>query len=137
MILLPTTAQVTFRELDLFRGFIAVHCLLSSYHSWPLWRTHTHTHTHSRDAFDRITLILFDSPIITGKVIRINGLAFMWKWTQSKIGWQPREGVIIEWPLKRLFNDARDVILTSRNDVRGFAGDDNGDKMLILTLKRH
>ena len=25
----------------------------------------------------------------------------------------PREGVIIEWPLKRLFKDARDVIITS------------------------
>ena len=28
------------------------------------------------------------------------------------------EGVIIEWPLNGQFNDARDVILKSRTDVR-------------------
>ena len=36
-----------------------------------------------------------------------------------------REGVIIKCPLNGQFNDACDVILTSRNDVRGFAGDDD------------
>ena len=44
-----------------------------------------------------------------------------------------REGVIIEYPLNGQFHDARDVILTSRKDVRGFAGDD--DEPMLGTLK--
>ena len=44
-----------------------------------------------------------------------------------------REGVIIECPLNGQFHDARDVILTSRNDVRGFSGDD--DEPTLETLK--
>ena len=50
--------------------------------------------------------------------------------------WQPREGVIIECSLIHLFYDARGVILTSRNDVRGIPSDDNDNEMLILTIKR-
>ena len=38
-----------------------------------------------------------------------------------------REGVIIECPLNGQFHDARDVILTSRNDIKGFAGYDDDD----------
>ena len=48
----------------------------------------------------------------------------------------PREGVIIECPLIYLFHKACDVILTSRNDVRGIPSDDNDNEMSILTLKR-
>ena len=50
----------------------------------------------------------------------------------------PREGVIIEWPLNGQFHDVRDVISTSRNDVRGFPSDDDDDddEMSIFTLKR-
>ena len=40
-----------------------------------------------------------------------------------------RKGVIIEWPLNEQFHDARDVILTSRNDVRGFPSDDDDDEI--------
>ena len=46
-----------------------------------------------------------------------------------------REGVIIKCPLNGQFNDACDVILTSRNDVRGFAGDDDDDEPTLRTLK--
>ena len=38
---------------------------------------------------------------------------------------KPREGVIIECPLIHLFHDPRDVILTSRNDVRPLDDDDD------------
>ena len=49
--------------------------------------------------------------------------------------WSPaREGVIIECPLNGQFHDARDVILTSWNDVRGFAGDDDDDEPTLGTL---
>ena len=41
------------------------------------------------------------------------------------------EGVIIKCPLKRLFNNARDVIITSRTDVRGFPSDDGDDEMSV------
>ena len=34
------------------------------------------------------------------------------------------------------FQDARDVILTSQNDVRGFPSDYDDDEMFIFTLKR-
>ena len=47
---------------------------------------------------------------------------------------EPKEGVIIECPLIHLFHDARDVILTSRNDIRGINDDD--DEMSIFTIKR-
>ena len=40
----------------------------------------------------------------------------------------PREGVIIECPLIHLFNDARDVILTPRKDVRQLDDDDDDDE---------
>ena len=44
----------------------------------------------------------------------------------------PREGVIIEWPLNGHFNDARDVILMSRTDVRELEDDDdNADRTLF------
>ena len=49
---------------------------------------------------------------------------------------RPREGVIIECPLKRLFNDVCEVIITSRTDARGFPSDDDDDEMSIFTLKR-
>ena len=45
-----------------------------------------------------------------------------------------REGVIIECPLNGQFNDAHDVILTSQNDFRGFAGDDDDDEPTLGTL---
>ena len=51
------------------------------------------------------------------------------------IGTQAREGVIIECPLNGQYHDARDVILTSQNDVRGFPSDDDDDKMSLFTLK--
>ena len=35
-----------------------------------------------------------------------------------------REGVIIEWPLKGLFHDRRDVILTSRTVIITFFAND-------------
>ena len=44
--------------------------------------------------------------------------------------------MIIKWTLHGQFHDARDIILTSRNDVRGFPSDDDDDEMLIFTLKR-
>ena len=46
-----------------------------------------------------------------------------------------REGVIIEWPLFHLFHDARDVIITSQNDVRGM-NDENDVQTLVDVLKR-
>ena len=45
---------------------------------------------------------------------------------------QPREGVIIECPLIHLFHDARDVILTSRNDVRQLDDDDDDDEPTLV-----
>ena len=39
-----------------------------------------------------------------------------------------REGVIIECPLIHLFHDARDVIITSRNNVRQLEDDDDDDE---------
>ena len=45
-----------------------------------------------------------------------------------------REGVIIECPLNGQFHDALDVILRSRNDVRGFAGDNDDDEPTLGTL---
>ena len=49
-----------------------------------------------------------------------------------------REGVIMEWPLNGQFHNARDIILTSRNDVRGFPSDDNDDVQTLLAVKcRH
>ena len=38
---------------------------------------------------------------------------------------QAREGVIIESPLNGLFHDARDIILTSRNDGREMEDNNN------------
>ena len=55
---------------------------------------------------------------------------------QGSQGSLAREGVIIEWPLNRQFHDARDVILKSRNDVRGFPSDDDDDEMSKFTLKQ-
>ena len=51
------------------------------------------------------------------------------------LGFLSREGVNIECPLNGQFHDARDVILTSRNDVRGFAGDVDDDEPTLGTLK--
>ena len=48
-----------------------------------------------------------------------------------------REGVIIDWPLNRLFNNARDVILTSRTDVKEMDNDDDDPERTLVTLKRH
>ena len=42
--------------------------------------------------------------------------------------------MIIECPLNGQFHDAHVVILTSRNDVRGFAGDDDDDEPTLGTL---
>ena len=55
------------------------------------------------------------------------------KITIFMLGFLSREGVNIECPLNGQFHDARDVILTSRNDVRGFSGDD--DEPTLETLK--
>ena len=41
------------------------------------------------------------------------------------VWYSPREGVIIECPLNGQIHDARDVILTSRTDVRGMNNDDD------------
>ena len=49
-------------------------------------------------------------------------------------GFFAREGVIIECPLNGQYHNARDVILTSQNDVRGFRSDD--DEMSLFTLKQ-
>ena len=46
----------------------------------------------------------------------------------------PREGVIIEWPLNGQFNNACDIILTSRIDVREMEDNDNDNEMLIFTV---
>ena len=35
-----------------------------------------------------------------------------------------REGVIIEWPQKRIFYERRDIIITSRTDVREMVDQD-------------
>ena len=35
----------------------------------------------------------------------------------GKIGFKSREGVIIKWPLNDLFNDGRDVIISSQMAV--------------------
>ena len=40
----------------------------------------------------------------------------------------------IECPLNGQFHDARDVILTSRNNDRGFAGDDEDEEPTLGTL---
>ena len=42
-----------------------------------------------------------------------------------------REGAIIEWPLNGQFHDARDVILTSRTDVREMVDDDDEWPLVI------
>ena len=67
--------------------------------------------------------------------------AFFWPKASSNshkmiYRWEAREGIIIEWPLNRQFHDARDVILKSRNDVRGFPSDDDDDEMSKFTLKQ-
>ena len=41
---------------------------------------------------------------------------------------RPREGVIIEWPLNGQFHDARDIILTSRTDVREMVDNHDDDE---------
>ena len=43
-----------------------------------------------------------------------------------------REGVIIEWPLNGQFHDARDVILTSRTDIREMVDDDDDDEWPLV-----
>ena len=40
--------------------------------------------------------------------------------------------MIIEWPLNGQFHDARDVILTSRTDVREMVDDDDEWPLVIL-----
>ena len=45
---------------------------------------------------------------------------------------QPREGVIIEWPLNGQFHDTRDVILTSRTNVRELVDDDDDDERPLV-----
>ena len=44
--------------------------------------------------------------------------------------------MIIGWTLKRLLNDAWDVILTSRTDVREMDDDDDDPERTLVTLKR-
>ena len=48
----------------------------------------------------------------------------------------PREGVIINWPLKHLFYDARDIILTSQTDIREMDDDDDDPERTLVTLKQ-
>ena len=43
-----------------------------------------------------------------------------------------REGVIIECPLNGQYHDARDVILTSRTDVREMVDDDDDDERPLV-----
>ena len=43
-----------------------------------------------------------------------------------------REGVIIECPLNGQYHDARDVILTSRTDVREMVDDDDDDEWPLV-----
>ena len=45
---------------------------------------------------------------------------------------QAREGVIIECPLNGQYHDARDVILTSRTDVREMVDDDDDDEWPLV-----
>ena len=45
---------------------------------------------------------------------------------------KPREGVIIECPLNGQYHDARDVILTSRTDVREMVDDDDDDEWPLV-----
>ena len=47
----------------------------------------------------------------------------------------PREGVIIEWPLNGHFNDARDVVLTSRTEVRELDDDDDDPDRMLFSQK--
>ena len=49
----------------------------------------------------------------------------------------PRLRVIIEWPLKRLFNNARDMIITSWTDAREMEDNDNDNEPSLGTkIKR-
>ena len=47
---------------------------------------------------------------------------------------QPREGVIIEWPLNGQFHDAVTDVLTSRINIRDLADDDDDKKPTLGTL---
>ena len=46
----------------------------------------------------------------------------------------PREGEIIDWPLKRLFNDAHDVISTLPTKVREMEDNDNDNEPMLGAL---
>ena len=54
--------------------------------------------------------------------------------SQPVFGCQPMEGVIIEWPLNRLFNNVVTIIITSRTDVREINDDDDDDIQLLLLI---
>ena len=56
--------------------------------------------------------------------------------SEQKDAFTSREGMIIEWAQNGQSHDARDVILTSQNDVRVFSSDDDDDEMSIFTLKQ-
>ena len=47
---------------------------------------------------------------------------------------KPREGVIIECPLNGQYHDTRDVILTSRTDVREIVDDDDEWPLVIHSV---
>ena len=46
----------------------------------------------------------------------------------------PREGVIIEWPLKWQFHDPNTDVLTSRTDVREMQDNDNHHEQTLVNV---
>ena len=56
--------------------------------------------------------------------------------SEQKDAFTSREGMIIEWAQNGQSHDARDVILTSQNDVRGFSSDNDDDEIPLFTQKR-
>ena len=49
---------------------------------------------------------------------------------------EPRVGVIIDCPQKDLFNDARDVIITSQMAVSEMVNDDHEQPLVVVYLLR-
>ena len=63
----------------------------------------------------------------------------LWDWSttyETQDANTSREGIIIEWPLFHLFHDVCEVIITSRNDVRGMNNDEDDNEVSIFTIKR-
>ena len=48
------------------------------------------------------------------------------------MAFRPREGMIIECPLNGQYHDARNVILTSRTDVKEMVDDDDDDEWPLV-----